>query len=153
MTETNQQTPAAKTPVSAEAKSAATEFLNNFNSFKDDMSKRMTDMTSRIEGLDRKSSELRRPALEASASAALPHQKAFAAYVRRGHEDELKALDTKGLNTGVSAEGGYLVDPKTAEQVEHVLRSGASIRAISRVVQVEASAYDVLIDHNDIGAG
>ncbi|MHA1528735.1 MAG: phage major capsid protein [Alphaproteobacteria bacterium] len=151
MTETNVQAPA----VTAEAKSAAAEFLSNFNNFKDDMSKRMTDMTSRIEGLDRKAAGLRRPALDTSTNAALPHQKAFAAYVRRGDEDELKslALDTKGLNTGVSAEGGYLVDPKTAEQVEHVLRSGASIRAISRVVQVEASAYDVLIDHNEIGAG
>lgn len=151
MTETDAQTPA----VTAEAKSAAAEFLKNFNNFQDDMSKRMTDMTTRIEGLDRKASGLRRPALDTSATATLPHQKAFAAYVRRGDEDELKslALDTKGLNTGISAEGGYLVDPKTAEQVEHVLRSGASIRAISRVVQVEASAYDVLIDHNEIGAG
>lgn len=151
MTETDLQTPA----VTAEAKSAAAEFLKNFNNFQDDMSKRMTDMTTRIEGLDRKASGLRRPALDISATAELPHQKAFAAYVRRGDEDALKslALDTKGLNTAVSAEGGYLVDPKTAEQVEHVLRSGASIRAISRVVQVEASAYDVLIDHNEIGAG
>jgi HK97 family phage major capsid protein len=119
------------------------------------MSKRMTDITNRFEGLDRKGAEQRRPALDTSANVTLPHSKAFAAYVRRGDDDELKslALNTKGLNTGVSAEGGYLVDPKTAEQVEHVLRSGASIRAISRVVQVEASAYDVLIDHNEIGAG
>ncbi|MFQ5565709.1 MAG: phage major capsid protein, partial [Paracoccaceae bacterium] len=151
MTETDLQTPA----VTAEAKSAAAEFLKNFNSFKDDMSKRMSNMTTRLEGLDRKASELRRPVLESSANDSLPHRKAFAAYVRRGDEDGLKslALDTKALNTGVSAEGGYLVDPKTAEQVEHVLRSGASIRAISRVVQVEAGAYDVLIDHNEIGAG
>lgn len=137
----------------AEAKSAAAEFLKGFHSFKDDMSKRMNDVTTRIEQLDRKAA--RRPALEARASEALPHQKAFAAYVRRGQEDELKSLDveTKGLNTGVSAEGGYLIDPRTAEQIETVLRSGASIRALSRVVQVEAGSYDVLVDHEEIGAG
>lgn len=150
MSETDERVPAV-----AEAKAAAAEFLKGFNSFKDDMSKRMTEMTGRIESLDRKGAELRRPALEASANARQPHSKAFAAYVRRGDEDELKglALDTKGLNSSVAAEGGYLVDPKTAEQVEHVLRSGGSLRAIARVVQVEAGAYDVLVDHNEIGAG
>lgn len=152
MTETDLHTPAVTAP---EAKAAAAEFLRNFNSFKDDMSKRMSDVTTRIEALDRKGAELRRPALESAASTKLPHRKAFAAYVRRGDEDGLKslALDTKGLNTAVGSEGGYLVDPRTAEQVEHVLRSGASLRGISRVVQVDASAYDVLVDYNEIGAG
>ena len=151
MTETSENAAAA----TAEAKSAAAEFLKGFHDFKEDMSKRMTDMTTRIESLDRKSAELRRPALETSASQALPHAKAFAAYVRRGQEDELKGLDleAKGLNTAVSAEGGYLIDPRTAEQIETVLRSGASIRALSRVVQVEAGSYDVLVDHEEIGAG
>jgi HK97 family phage major capsid protein len=155
MTESAEQTLAAAAPAPQEAKAVATEFLKNFNSFKDDMSKRMTNVTNHLEALDRKGAERRRPVLEASANASLPQQKAFAAYVRRGDEDGLKslALEGKGLNTGIGSEGGYLVDPKTAEQVEHVLRSGASIRAISRVVQVEASAYDVLIDHNEIGAG
>jgi HK97 family phage major capsid protein len=155
MTEPQEQTLAATAPAPVEAKAAAAEFLKNFNSFKDDMSKRMIDMSHRLDGLDRKSAELRRPVLEASANSALPHRKAFAAYVRRGDEDGLKslALEGKGLNTGIGSEGGYLVDPKTAEQVEHVLRSGASIRAISRVVQVEAGAYDVLVDHEEIGAG
>lgn len=149
MTETDQKAAAV-----AEAKSAAAEFLKGFHGFKEDMSKRMTDMTTRIEALDRKSAA-RRPALEARASEALPHAKAFAAYVRRGQEDELKGLDieSKGLNTAVAAEGGYLVDPRTAEQIETVLRSGASIRALSRVVQVEAGSYDVLVDHEEIGAG
>ncbi len=150
MTETTEKAPAAP-----EAKLAAAEFLKGFYSFKDDMTKRMTNMTARMESLDRKGAEMRRPALEAHANARLPHSKAFAAYVRRGDEDELKglALDTKGLNTAVAAEGGYLVDPRTAERVEHVLRSGSSLRAIARVVQVEAGAYDVLVDHNEIGAG
>lgn len=149
MTETDQKAAAV-----AEAKSAAAEFLKGFHGFKDDMSKRMNDMTTRIEALDRKSAA-RRPALEARASEALPHYKAIAAYVRRGHEDELKSLEieTKGLNTAVSGEGGYLIDPRTAEQIETVLRSGASIRALSRVVQVEAGSYDVLVDHEEIGAG
>lgn len=140
--------------VSVEAKSAATEFLRNFSMFKTEVSKRMGDMSNRIELLDRKSVEARRPALE-QANMVQPHRRAFAAYVRRGDEDGLKTLDlsTKGLNTAVAAEGGFLIDPQTATQVESVLRSSGSLRALARVVQVEASSYDVLVDFNDIGAG
>ena len=68
MNETDKKTPVVTVhdvaPVTAEAKSVAAEFLKNFNSFKDDMSTRMTNMTNRIEGLDRKSTGLHRPALD-----------------------------------------------------------------------------------------
>lgn len=150
MTETD-----AKVAAAAEAKAAAVEFLKNFNAFKEDLSRRMTEMNTRIEALDRKAAEGQRPALATSAYSELPHRKAFAAYVRSGNDADLRALavESKGLNTAVGAEGGYLVDPKTAEQIESVLRSGASLRAIARVVQVEAGAYDVLVDHQEIGAG
>ena len=53
----------------------------------------------------------------------------------------------------MAADGGYLVDPVTAGQIVGVLRSSASIRAIANVVTVEASAFDVLVDHTDIGSG
>jgi len=139
----------------AETKASVTEFLRNFNTFKEDVSKRMTEMTTRIERIDRKSAELRRPALATRAAEETPHRKAFGGYIRQGDEDAFKALglEGKGYNTAVAAEGGFLVDPQTSEMVSHVLRSGASIRAVSRVVQVEASAYDVLVDHGDVGAG
>ena len=151
MSETIDETSSAP----AEAKAAAAEFLKGFKTFKDDLSKRMTEMTNRIDALGVKSHETRRPVLEARAAEGMPHQKALAAYVRQGDEGALRALDlgTKGMNTAVAAEGGYLVDPRTAAQVESVLSSGGSLRAIARVVQVEAGAYDVLVDHAELGAG
>ena len=141
--------------VSAEAKAAAAEFLMGFKSFKEEVAKQMSDVTGRIDALDRKAADGRRPALATEAATELPHQKAFAAYVRRGEEDGLKSLDVeaKGLNTAVQAEGGYLVTPQTAQAIDSVLRSAGNLRSIARVVQVEAGAYDVLIDHNEIGAG
>ena len=145
----------SKTVVTPEAKSAATEFLSTFRSFKQDMSKCMTEMGQRIDAIDRKNSETRRPALSTGSVEDAPHKKAVAAYVRTGDEDALRALEVeaKGLNTQVAAEGGFLIDPQTAATIDTVLRSGASLRAISRVVHVEAAAYDVLIDHEEIGAG
>jgi len=136
-----------------EAKAAAAEFLKSFNTFKDDLSKRMDHMSTRIDQLDRKAAETRRPALSTAAEERLPHAKAFGAYLRTGDESQLRDLELKGLNTQVPAEGGYLVDPRTSEAVEHRLRSGGALRAISRVVQVNATAYDVLIDHGELGAG
>ncbi len=141
--------------IATEAKSAATEFLASFRTFRDEMGRKVNEMGSRIDALDRKGAELRRPALATGAEATPPHVKAISAYVRRGEDEGLRALqvEAKGMNTAVAAEGGYLVDPKTAEMIGNVLRSGASIRALSRVVQVEAGSYDVLVDHTDLGAG
>jgi HK97 family phage major capsid protein len=53
----------------------------------------------------------------------------------------------------VASEGGYLVDPQTAEMIQSVLRSTASIRAIANVVTVDATSYDVIIDTTEAGAG
>ena len=141
--------------VAAEAKAAATEFLAGFRTFREETAKRMAEMGTRIEAIDRKSAEIRRPALATGSEMRAPHQKAFAAYLRRGDEDSLRSLEVeaKGLNTQVAAEGGYLVDPKTSEMIGTVLRSGGSIRALANVVQVEAGVYDVLVDHTDLGAG
>lgn len=149
---TEQDMPA--TAVSVEAKSAATEFLRTFAEFKSDVARRMGEMGARLERLDLKSAEVRRPALAGAAATVAPHRKAFGAYLRQGDDDALKALglEGKGYNTAVAAEGGYLVDPETSAMVAGVLRAGASIRALARVVQVEATAYDVLVDYGDIGA-
>ncbi|MGF1445582.1 MAG: phage major capsid protein [Pikeienuella sp.] len=137
-----------------DAKSAATEFLKSFAEFKTDISRRMGEMGTRLERLDRTESRPKRPALAGAAAEQPPHRKAFAAYVRQGDDDALKALDLegKGYNTQMNADGGFLVDPQTSDMVHHVLLSGASIRAIAKVVQVEATAYDVLVDTTDIGA-
>jgi HK97 family phage major capsid protein len=87
--------------------------------------------------------------------AGAPHQKAFNAYLRNGDDDGLRGLELEGksLSTAVNSDGGYLVDPQTSATVQSVLNATASIRAIASVVQVEATSYDVLVDHTDVGAG
>ena len=96
-----------------------------------------------------------RPQLATAEAAGAPHLKAIDAYLRSGDDDGLRglALEGKGMNTAVSAEGGYLVDPQTAETVKAVLTSAASIRSIAQVVNVESSTFDVLVDRNESGAG
>ena len=95
-----------------------------------------------------------RPPLSAAVAEA-PHLKALDGYLRQGDDDALRALgaETKGLSTLISAEGGFLLDPQTAETVAGVLRSTVSLRSIAQVVTVEAGTFDVLVDHADFGAG
>ena len=57
------------------------------------------------------------------------------------------------MSSAVAADGGYLVDPETSESIRSVLESTSSIRAIANVVRVEATSFDVLVDHSDVGAG
>lgn len=138
-----------------EVKNAMTGFLQDFSNFQTELKTRLQEQEERINMLDRKNIKLERPALSTAVEMEAPHKKAFSAYLRSGDDDGMRALENeeKSLSTAVAADGGYLVDPATADQISGVLRNASSIRAIANVVNVEATAYDVLVDHTDIGAG
>lgn len=122
-----------------------------------DITQHMQKQEDRLTMLDRKHTltQSRRPALAAAADAEAPHQKAFAAYLRTGEDDGLRGLniEEKALSTAVAADGGYLVDPETSASIQSVLRSASSLRQVAKVVNVEATSFDVLIDSTEAGAG
>ncbi|MFT3689374.1 phage major capsid protein [Paenirhodobacter sp.] len=139
----------------ASVKSALSGFLNELKGFQGEVKSKLQQQDERLTMLQTKTFA-GRPALSTAATEEAPHQKAFEAYVRSGNEDALRNLtiEGKGMTTAAAnAEGGFLVDPQTAETVTSVLRSTASIRMIANVVNVEATSYDVLIDRADIGSG
>ena len=133
------------------AKSALAGFLNDFKDFQTEIKSKMTEQDTRIAQLGRKSAATR-PALSGADPIAAPHQKAMNAYLRAGDETEMKslAIETKALSTAVQADGGFLVDPQTADSIAGVLRSTSSIRSVASVATVEAGVYDVLVDHVDL---
>ena len=139
----------------ADVKSALTGFLGDFKSFQDDIKMKLQQTEERLTMLDRKSMISGRPALETAQGLEAPHQKAFEAYLRSGDDDALRGLELEGkaLSTNVAGDGGYLVDPVTSDTIRSKLVSTASIRAVANVVTVEATAYDVLIDHGELGSG
>ncbi|MEM9708445.1 MAG: phage major capsid protein [Pseudomonadota bacterium] len=144
---TGEDLPGAESPAS-EVKTALAGFIHDIN-------ERLQKQEERMTMLDRKSQIGRRPALQAAAEETPPHQKAFEAYIRAGDDDALRGLDLEGkaMSTAVAADGGYLVDPQTAASVQTVLRSTASVRQVANVVNVDATSYDVLIDHNELETG
>lgn len=153
MTETHERG-AASAPM-AEVKTAIGGFLNEFNQFQDDMHAKFQKQEERIAMLNTKTNTIKRPALSADIDTTAPHKLALKSYLRCGDDDALRGLELEGkaMNTAVNAEGGYLVDPQTAEMIQSVLRSSSSLRSVANVVNVEASSFDVLIDSTDTGAG
>ncbi len=138
-----------------EVKQAVAGFMREFRGFKADIQSKLKQTEERVTMLDRKSVTAARPQLAVGADVAAPHKKALNAYLRSGDDDALRGLELEGkaLSTSVNSDGGYLVDPQTSETVQSVLNSTASIRSISTVVNVEATSFDVLVDHTDVGAG
>lgn len=138
-----------------EVKRAVAGFATDLKGFRADIHTRLQQQEERLNMLDRKSITAARPALALAAEAEAPHQKAFDAYIRSGDDDALRGLELEGkaMSSAVAADGGYLVDPATSETVQSVLKSAASLRQVANVVNIEATSYDVLIDHTDIGAG
>lgn len=137
-----------------EIKHAVGGFVSELKAYQAEITKRIEKQEEKMTQMERKTLSAARPVLAATDYAA-PHQKAFDAYLRSGEDDGLRGLEleSKSMSTAVNGDGGYLVDPQMSETIKSVLHSGASIRSIATVVNVEATSYDVLIDTTDVGAG
>ncbi len=153
--ETVSRTGEALSSPAEELRTAISGFVSEFKDFSTGITATLQRQDDRMNKLDRKTMMMNRPALAMAAETEAPHQKAFAAYLRSGDDDGLRglALEGKGLSTVVSGDGGYLVDPQTADTIKSTLSTTASLRAIANVVNVDATSYDVLVDHTEMGAG
>jgi HK97 family phage major capsid protein len=138
-----------------DVKTAVAGFMIELKGFQNDLKARMQQQEERLMILDRKTISAGRPALSTAAETDAPHQKAFAAYLRSGDDDGLRGLTLEGkaLSTSVNADGGFLVAPEMADRIRSVLKSTASLRSIARVVNVEATSFDIIIDRTDVGTG
>jgi HK97 family phage major capsid protein len=138
-----------------DVKAALTGFLSEVSAFQGEVKTLVKQQDERMTMLDRKMTTYGRPPLSGAMEQGAPHRKAFNAYLRTGDDEALRglALEGKALNSAVAADGGYLVDPQTADAIRSILVSTSSIRAIAQVVQVEAASFDVLIDRSEVGSG
>lgn len=158
MTETKARTGEGLSQVqspAAEAKAAMAGFLKEFSSFQEEVKSTLKHQEERLTMLNAKTMAYGRPALSARAEVEAPHQKAFNAYLRTGDDDGLRGLTLEGkaMSTAVAADGGYLVDPQTAERIQSMLLSTSSLRSVANVVQVEATSFDVIVDRSEVGSG
>ena len=158
MTETKARAGEGMSPAqspAAEAKAAMAGFLREFSSFQDEVKSTLKHQEERLTMLNAKTMSYGRPALSARAEVEVPHQKAFNAYLRSGDDDGLRGLvlEGKAMSSAVAADGGYLVDPQTADRIQSMLLSTSSLRSVANVVQVEATSFDVIVDRSEVGSG
>ena len=139
----------------ADVTAAMAGFLKEFNTFQAQVKTALQQQEERMTMLNAKTMTYGRPALSAQAEADVPHKKAFGAYLRCGDDDGLRGLvlEGKALSTAIAADGGYLVDPQTADTIRSMLMSTSSLRSVGNVVQVDATSFDVLIDRSEVGSG
>lgn len=142
-------------PIVGEVSRAMTGLVSELKGFRTDIETKLQQTEERLTMLDRKTMTAARPHLAQTTDEGAPHRKAMGDYLRTGDDAGLRGieLDGKSMNTQVNADGGYLVDPVTSESVARLMNGTASLRNIATVVTVEASAYDVLVDHTEMGAG
>lgn len=153
-TETKSRTGEDLSPV-ARVSAAMAGLIGDYRALQAEIEEKLQKQEERLTMLDHKTAKANRPALSTRTEVEAPHQKAFDAYLRSGDDDGLRGLELEGkaMSTAINSDGGYLVDPQTAETIKSSLNTTASIRQIANVVNVDASAFDVLIDQNDTGAG
>ncbi len=132
---------------------AMAEFVSELRGFRETIEQKLQAQDRRMTMLDRKTAYRGRSPLSQAAETEAPHQKAFAAYLRRGDDAGLRGLAVEEKAMASGTDGGYLAAPVISDTVQAALRGAGSLRALATVVQVESAAYEVLADRSDIGAG
>lgn len=144
---------AAGTELPGELGAEMLGFVNELKQFRSDIQKQLKVQEDRMTIMDRKSISRARAPLSAEADQGAPYQKAFDAYVRHGDDAALRGLPLEGKAMTSTSDGGFLVAPTVAMQVQDVLTGTASLRRIANVVTVESASYEVLVDMGDIAHG
>lgn len=78
--------------------------------------------------------------------------KAFSAFVRKGSEAELLALEAKAMSVVSDPEGGFAVPPEFASRIIEKQRSITPLRQIASVMEVSSDAVEMLSDRNEAQA-
>lgn len=173
--------PAPETKAAPELKAetmtaAFNDFMEAFEAFKEgndqrlgEIEKKLTaDVVTRdkVERINRALDEQKRlvdhmalkaarPALAGGAESpeAAEHKAAFSAYLRRGDESGLRALEEKALSIGTPADGGYLVPPETDTEIGRRLSAVSPIRALASVRQVSGAVLKKPFAASGMAAG
>lgn len=84
------------------------------------------------------------------------HRKAFNAMLRRGeqHVGNLRDLEVKAsLSTDNNPDGGFLVPPAIATEVDRVLATVSAVRSVANVVQVGGAGYSKIVTTSGAASG
>ena len=80
------------------------------------------------------------------------HSKAFGAFVRKGIEGDLLAIERKAMTIGSDPEGGYLVPSDLNARIVQRQRDLTPMRQLATVMDISSDALEMLLDRNEAEA-
>ena len=80
------------------------------------------------------------------------HGKAFNAFLRKGVDGELLALERKAMTVGSDPEGGYMVPADLSGRIATRLRDFTPLRQLASVIEISSDALEMLSDRNEAEA-
>ena len=154
-TETDSRAGEALSPAE-EVAEAMTGFVTEIKGFQAEMQTKLQQTEERLTMLDRKQMNYARPQLSAAVEADTRRMpRPWRPICVQAMMTGCGALSLRARRWGRlsmrMADIWWIA--QTSEIINSVLNTTASIRAIATVVNVEATSYDVLVDHGDVGTG
>lgn len=80
------------------------------------------------------------------------HGKAFSAFIRKGIESDLLALERKAMTVGSDPEGGYMVPHELSQRIVMRQRDLTPMRQLATVMEISSDALEMLSDRNEAEA-
>ncbi len=151
-----------KSADAGELSEAFGEFMTTFEAFKQENNQKIAELkgrngadvvtTDKVERMSRALDEQKRTLDDLSLKRVRPvlgdgggtvvapeHKAAFDAYLRRGDDRAMRALDLKAMSAGSNADGGYLVPEEIEKEIGRKLAQISPIRSIAMVRQVSSA--------------
>lgn len=161
----SRETKSVPGPALSEVSDAFGEFMEAFDAFKEANDERLKQLEQRKSSdviteqklrridadLDKQKTHMDelvlknlRPSLSGKgpvSMAQIEHKQAFDAYMRGGHDSDLRRFEAKAMSYGSDPDGGYLVPDETSNEIGRRLSGLSPIRSISSVRTVTGSVF------------
>ncbi|MBK4723912.1 phage major capsid protein [Pantoea agglomerans] len=114
---------------------------------------KLSELDALKSSLEEELKAVKRPGGGTESKAATEHKTAFMQFMRKGHEDGLRELEQKALQTGVDADGGFAVPEELDRTLLDILKNQVVMRQESNVITVGTSDYKKLVNLHGAGSG
>lgn len=107
------------------------------------------DITAILKQIDELQAKMNRPGgngKDADSEEVTAHKKAYRNFLRKGVEDGLSDLESKALNVGVDAEGGFAVPEELDRNVLSLMKNESPMRQECEVIAIGSAKYKKLVD-------
>lgn len=116
----------------------------------DEVKTRLEDLTKTVDAVSAKAN---RPSLENKSADVVAHEKAFAAFLRRGEDAALADLESKALNVTTDADGGYAVPEEIDTEISKLLINESPMRALASIQTVGTTRFKKLVSTGGTAGG